>query len=304
MPRAYVFTEYGGPENQAFLEVPKPSAGPGQLLVAVRAAGVNPVDWKTRVGYLRQWKETPLPAVMGSEVAGVVEEVGVGVEGFEIGDAVFGTPVTGGFAEYTLVPAATAAHKPESVSFAKAAALPVAAATAYDGVRQAGLGAGATLLVTGVGGGVGVAVAQIAGARGIRVVGTASPAKEGFVASLGVVHVAYGDGVAERLRKAAPDGVDAVLDLVGGTALEDAVVLLKEGGPLITAADPATAAKHGGVMIERTATADTLTEVAGLVAEGNLDPLIVDTYPLAAAADALALVEAGHARGKVIIEIS
>lgn len=304
MPKAYVFTDYGGPENQEFVELPKTSPGPGQLLVAVRAAGVNPVDWKTRVGYMRQWKDIPLPAVLGSEVAGVVEQVGDGVDGFEAGDEVFGTPVNGGFAEYALLPAATTAHKPGDVSFGKAAALPVAGATAYDGVQQTELEAGATLLVTGVGGGVGVAIAQIAGARGIRVIGTASPDKEDFVASLGVVHVAYGDGVAERVRKAAPDGIDAVLDLVGGSALEDVAGLLNNGGPLITAADPVTAAEHGGVMIERTATAETLAEVARLVSDGTLDPHIVGTYPFTAAAEALAVVETGHARGKVIIEMS
>src|SRR5689334_20235650 len=163
MPRAYLFTAFGGPETQSFAELPRPVPGPGQLLVAVRAAGVNPADWKQRTGHRSIGAPvTPLPSVFGREVAGVVEEVGGDVTGFAIGDAVFGHPVTGAYTEFTLLPADATAHKPDAVSWADAATLPVAAATAYDAIHQFALPTGATLLVNGVGGGVGVAAAQIA----------------------------------------------------------------------------------------------------------------------------------------------
>src|SRR5882672_5095160 len=198
MPRAFVFKDYGGPETQSFVELPKPVPGAGELLVAVRAAGVNPADWKFRAGYMSKFVPLQLPAVFGSELAGVVEQLGEGVEGFAVGDEVFGNPSAGGYAEYSLLPVAAAARKPAGVSFVDAATLPVAGATAYDGVHQLGLHSGQVLLVNGVGGGVGVAAAQIARGLGLEVIGTASAGKKEFVESLGVTHVAYGDGVADR----------------------------------------------------------------------------------------------------------
>ncbi|MBK3638221.1 alcohol dehydrogenase catalytic domain-containing protein, partial [Streptomyces sp. MBT97] len=153
MPKAYVFTRYGGPETEALVDLDQPRPGPGEVLVAVRAAGVNPVDWKQRTGYRRPGEsgERVFPAVLGNEVAGVVEATGEGVTGFAPGDEVFGTAVAGGYAEYALLAAGITAHKPAGLSFTDAATLPVAAATAYDGVLQLALPAGATLLVTGAG---------------------------------------------------------------------------------------------------------------------------------------------------------
>ncbi|MGV9882829.1 NADP-dependent oxidoreductase [Streptomyces sp. NPDC003006] len=305
MPMAYVFTEHGGPEVEAFVDLPIPEPGPGQLLVAVRAAGVNPVDWKLRAGKRRPG-QGPLvgPEVLGSEVAGVVERVGPGVEGFAVGDAVFGNPVTGGYARFTLAPADIAAHKPDALSFTDAAALPVAAATAYDGLRQLDLPAGATLLITGAGGGVGVAAAQIARHFGLRVVGTAGAGKKEFVESLGAVHVARGPRLAERVREAAPGGrIDAVFDLVGGADLAEVAGLLTDRGGLITAAAKETVAELGGAAVARARTAAVLNEVALLAVSGVLRPHVTATYPLARADEALRAVEDGHARGKIVIEV-
>ncbi|MFD9563344.1 NADP-dependent oxidoreductase [Streptomyces sp. NPDC059994] len=306
MPKAYAYTRNGGPETEAFIERDRPRPGPGQLLVAVRAAGVNPVDWKLRNGLRRPGAPEPeLPGVFGSEVAGVVAELGPGVTGFAVGDAVFGSPVGGGYAEYALLPVPVAAHKPEGLAFTDAATLPVAAATAYDGVRQLDLPAGATLLVTGVGGGVGVAVAQLARAFGVRVVGTASEGKKEFVEALGAVHVSSaGDGLAERVRAAAPDGVDAVFDLVGGEVLEAVAALVDDRTKLITAADPPGAARLGGSPVRRARTAAVLDEVARLVVSGALRPFVTATFPLERASEALRAVEDGHARGKVVIEVA
>nr|WSZ99777.1 NADP-dependent oxidoreductase [Streptomyces sp. NBC_00857] len=304
MPQAYVFTEHGGPEVEAFIDLPPVSPGPGQLLVAVRAAGVNPVDWKLRNGYRRPGSApAELPAVLGSEAAGVVEEIGPGVEGFAVGDAVFGSTLTGGYAQYTLLPVEVTAHKPDALAFTDAAALPVAAATAYDAVNQVGLAPGATLLITGAGGGVGVAATQIARGFGLRVIGTASAGKKEFVESLGAVHVPSGPDLAERVRAVAPDGVDAVLDLVGGAALRAVAELVEDRTKLISAADKGTVPQLGGAAVVRLRTAAVLDEVAKLVVDGTLRPYVTRTFPLGRADEALRAVEDGHAQGKIVIEV-
>ncbi|MFE9767567.1 NADP-dependent oxidoreductase [Streptomyces sp. NPDC005808] len=304
MPKAYVFTRYGGPEAEALVELDRPTPGPGQVLVAVRAAGVNPVDWKQRTGYgPAGGAARELPAVFGNEVAGVVEEVGADVTGFAVGDEVFGNPVTGGYAEYTLLPVTVTAHKPTELSYSDAATLPVAAATAYDGIQQLALPAGATLLITGAGGGVGVAATQIARAFGVRVIGVASDGKKDFVESLGAVHVPSGPGLAERVRGAATEGVDAVFDLVGGEVQEAAATLLTDPAKLITGADRQTAARLGGAPVERARNAAVLDEVAKLVVDGKLKPFVTQTFPLDRAGEALRTVEEGHALGKTVIEV-
>ena len=304
MPKAYVFTDYGGPDTQQFVDRDKPEPGQGDLLVAVRAAGVNPVDWKLRAGYLRQVRPLELPAVFGSEVAGVVEGLGEGVDGFQAGDEVFGSPTTGGYAEYTLVPTSQVAHKPKDVSFVQAAALPVAGATGYDGVHQLDLRPGNVLLITGVGGGVGVAATQIAGALGIKVIGTASADKKRFVESLGAAHVTYGDGVAERIQAIVPNGVDAIFDLIGGDALRAVAGLLDDRSKLISAADAATATELGGGPVARARNSEVLAAVGALVESGSLDPSVAAVFPLERAGEALALVESGHAQGKVVLEVA
>ncbi|WP_327692967.1 quinone oxidoreductase family protein [Streptomyces sp. NBC_00459] len=306
MPKAYVFTRFGGPETEAFVDVDRPRPGPGQLLVAVHAAGVNPVDWKQRTGYARAGGVArELPAVLGNEVAGVVEEVGEDVTGFAVGDAVFGNPVAGGYAEYALLPVTVTAPKPASLSFTDAAALPVAAATAYDGVDQLALPEGATLVVTGAGGGVGAAILQIARTRGLRVVGVASDGKKDFVESLGAVHVPSGTDLAARVRAAAPEGVDGVYDLVGGEVLAAAATLLTDRTKLITAGAPADVAEGlGGARVARARNAAVLEAVADLVVHGDLDPHVTSTFPLDRAGEALRTVEEGHARGKIVIEVA
>jgi NADPH2:quinone reductase len=306
MVKAFGYNSNGGPDVQEFLDLEMPSPMAGELLVEVRAAGVNPVDWKIRSGMLGPASPSDLPAVLGREVSGVVREVGQDVEGFAVNDEVFGNvaPGSGGYAEYTLVTASAAAHKPPQVSFNDAAALPVAVATAYDGVTQLGLKEGQTLLINGVSGGVGVAAAQIARDANINVIGTASEDKRALVESLGATLVPYGDGVADRVKELLPDGVDAIFDLAGGDGLRAVAELLSDRNKLITAGDPVTATELGGHMIERDGTHRVLEILATLVAEDKLDPHVEDIRPLDEAAEAIAAVEVGHARGKVIIEVS
>ncbi len=305
MVKAFGYRGNGGPDVQEFLELEMPAPLPGELLVEVRTAGVNPVDWKIRSGMLGEASASDLPAVLGQEVSGVVREVGKDVDGFAENDEIFGSvaPGSGGYAEYTLVTATAAAHKPPQVSFNDAATLPVAAATAYDGVTQLDLKEGQTLLINGIGGGVGVAAAQIARDLGINVIGTASEDTRALVETLGATLVTYGDGVDERIKRILPDGVDAILDLAGHDGLKAVAGLVADRSKLISAGDPSVV-ELGGHMIERDRTSRVLEIVGALVAEGKLDPHIEDVRPLDEAADAIAAVEIGHARGKVVIEVS
>jgi NADPH:quinone reductase-like Zn-dependent oxidoreductase len=296
--RAYGFTAYGGPETEAFLDLPVPEPGTGELLVRVASAGVNPADWKLRAGLRRD--ELPLepPVALGREVAGTVERVGPGVSGFAAGDAVFGGTVgsAGGWAEFARVPASFAAHRPTDVAVTDAATLPVAAGTAYDALAQLALPNGATVLVVGAGGGVGLAAVQLARARGLAVVGIASPGKHELLAELGAAPLAPGADV--------PVAVDAVLDLVGGDALRAAAGLVKDPSVVVSAADRPTVAALGGSAVERRRTGSVLAEVARLVADGVLDPHVTEVRPLDEARSALALVEGGHALGKVVLRIT
>lgn len=296
--RGYGFLRVGGPEQQAFVEVDEPVAGPGELLVRVLAAGVNPGDWRVRAGFYG----IDGPAVLGREVAGTVLALGEGVTGFDVGAEVFGgcPGMLGGWAPRARVTASFAAHRPEGVAPERAAVLPVAAGTAHDTLQNLGLAPGATLLVNGAGGGVGLPLVQLARQRGLHVVATASPAKHELLAGFGATPVRYGDGVADRIRAVAPDGVDGALDLVGGDALR-AVAGLVPPAALYSTADKPLVRELGGREVQRERSGEVLAELAGLVATGDLDPLVREVRPLAEAAEALALVESGHVTGKVAL---
>ncbi len=300
---AYGFETYGGPEVERFLTLPVPDPGEGQLLVRVRASGVNPADHKVRSGLRSGTVPTEFPAVLGREASGVVAAVGEGVEGFAVGDAVFGStaPTYGSYAEYTVLTAASAARIPAGVGFDAAAVLPVAVATAYDALEQLALGPGDTLLVIGAGGGVGSAACQIACARGITVVGTASAAKQSQVEALGARWVDYAGDDADTAAEVGP--VDGIVDTVGGDALRPLAHLLQRPGALVSAGGPDVARELGGGPIERRRTTQVYGEVAALVADGTVDPLIRHRYSLAQAGAALGQVEGGHTDGKVVIEV-
>ncbi len=299
MSKVYVFTQYGGPEHEELQERPVPQPGAGELLVEVRAAGVNPADWKIRTGQLGT--NGQLPAAMGLEVAGVVTAVGDGVTEFAVGDPVLaGVPAgNGGFAEHTLVRAADAVAKPEDVSFTDAATLPVAGATAYDLTHQVELEPGQTMLILGAGGGVGLMAAQIAHVHQFRTIGVAGEAKRELVESTGATFVPSGDGFTDRVRELAPEGVDLVIDLVGGDVLRQAAPLAPAPGRVVSAADPAVV-DLGGAVRERNPEA--LGKITGVVEYGLVDPHVTATYPLQQAGQALAAVESGHAAGKIVIE--
>jgi NADPH:quinone reductase-like Zn-dependent oxidoreductase len=306
VPKVFRFREYGGPETQEFVELDKPQPGAGEILVHVRAAGVNPVDHKVRSGMFSGLGFRALPSEFGSEVSGVVAGIGEDVEGFAVGDEVFGWPAPGhgAFSEYTVTRVDTTVKKPPQLSFIDAAALPVAAATAYDGLVQLDLSTGQTLLITGVGGGVGVAAAQLARNAGITVLGTGSESKRELVESLGARLISYDDGVEERIRQLAPEGVDGLFDLIGGQALAAVAGLVKDPAKLVSVGSPAAAEQLGGAAIRRDRTTRVLNEVARLAAAGKLDPQVTQVVPFAEAPAAIAAVESGHPLGKVVLQIS
>jgi len=299
MSAVFVVTTYGGPQGQQLTEREAPRPGPGEIAIEVRAAGVNPADWKRREGAFGT--RGPLPVAMGLEAAGVVTGVGEGVEDFAVGDEVLGAPARGlgAFAEHTVLQASETVAKPEEVSFADAATIPVAGTTAYDLTHQVELEAGQTLLVLGAGGGVGRMALQIAKVHQFRAIGVASDSKRELVEATGATFVPAGEGVADRVRQVAPEGVDLLADLVGGQALRELAPLAKDPSRIVSAADADTATELGGAGRERAE--GVLGKITGVVQYGLVDPHVSATFPLEKAAEAIAAVESGHAGGKIVI---
>lgn len=300
MSHVLVFTEYGGPETQTIVERQIPIPGPGEIAIEVKAAGVNPADWKVRAGLLGDhWQ---LPAPMGREASGIVTAVGADVADIAVGNEVLGLAAAGHgtFAQHTLLNAARTVVKPEELSFADAATLPVAGATAYDLTHQIELEAGQTMLILGAGGGVGLMAAQIGKVHQFKVIGVASTSKQELVESTGATFVPSGEGAAGRVRALAPEGADLIIDLVGGQALRDIAVVAKDPKLIITAADPVTATQLGGAAVQRTD--EGLEKITGVAEYGLVDSNVRARFSLDDAHEAIAAVEAGHSAGKVIIE--
>ncbi|AXH96969.1 NADP-dependent oxidoreductase [Ornithinimicrobium avium] len=299
MSRVYVFTQYGGPETEELRERPVPEPGPGQILVKVRAAGVNPADLKLREGQFG--RSHTMPRTLGFEVSGVVAAVGPDVEGYAVGEAVLGpvAPGEGGFADHALLRAKDAVAKPEDVSFEVAATVPVAGTAAYDLTHQVELEEGQTMLVLGAGGGVGHMACEIGRVHRFRVIGVASEAKREIVESTGATWVASGDGAAGAVRELAPDGVDLLVDLVGGQPLRDLAPLVTSPDRIVSAADEQTATELGGS--GRANDPEALEKIVGVVGHGVLTPEVAAVFPLDRAGEALAAVAEGHSRGKTVI---
>lgn len=300
---AIVFEEFGGPEVLRLARVEDPHPGPGQVRVRVMAAGVNPMDYKIRRGWMEQVFPTPLPATPGVEFAGVVDETGDGVSGIAVGDDVLGWSATGSYATYALADADAVAPKPSGLSWQNAAALIIATDTAHRVLDELAVGAGDTVLVNGAAGAVGSAAVQLAAARGATVIGTASPSNHDYLRVLGATPVAYGDGLVARVREVAPQGIDAVFDVAGRGALPDSIEL--RGGVtdrVVTIADM-DAAKYGVAFSAGGGprSAVRLAEDAELAAEGELRVPVAEALPLADASRAQEMSEAGHVRGKVVL---
>ncbi|MEV7416549.1 NADP-dependent oxidoreductase [Streptomyces sp. NPDC089919] len=304
--RAMLYDAYGGPEVLRLGEVPLPKVAPGEVLVRVRRAAVNPVDWKLMAGGLDGMMDAVFPVVPGWDVAGVVARVGIDVPEFAPGDEVMAYArkdhVSGGtFAEYVSVPVRCLAAKPAALGWDEAAGLPLAGLTAYQLLTRLGLSGKDTVLIHGAAGGVGFLGTQIARARGARVIGTASPRNHERLREAGAEPVEYGEGLVERVRALAPDGVDLVADFVGGV-LDVTTAVLAEGGRHASIADPAVLGAGGQWMWVRPDAAD-LAAVGELAELGQLGVPVAQVFPLEELPEAFRLSMTGHVHGKITIAV-
>jgi len=310
--RAMVIEEWGGREVMHEADVEAPPVGPDFVLIRNHAAGVNPVDTKIREGKLAGAFASAFPLILGWDAAGVVEKVGPAVTMFRPGDEVFAYCRRhhlqfGTYGEYTSVPDAFVAHKPESLNWEEAAALPLAGLTAYQALETLGVRGGEKLLVMGGGGGVGHLAIALAADRGAHVIATASPANHDFLRELGADPLDYHDeDLPTRVREITGDGgADAAIDLCGGDGREQAFASLRSGGRRASIAGPPPEPRDGyeaHYIFVRPSGVD-LRELAELADDGRLKPHIEEVFPLARAADAHERIEGGHVRGKLVLSV-
>ncbi len=304
MPKAVRFDNYGGIDVLRIEDVPRPVPGDGQVLVQVKAAGINPGEDKIRQGLLHERWPATFPSGQGSDLAGIVAETGPGVTGFSAGDEVLGwTDNRASQAEYVLAEAANLTAKPAGVPWEVAGGLFVVGTTAYAAVRAVAPAPGDTVVVAGASGGVGSVAVQLAKRAGATVIGLASEPNHAWLTAHGVIPVAYGEGVADRIREAAGH-VDALIDTVGGDyvrlAVEDLGV---QPSRVDTIANFAAVEKYG-IKAEGSAyaaSAAVLAELAGLVAAGELEVPITATFPLDQVQDAYRRLGQGHVLGKIVL---
>jgi NADPH:quinone reductase-like Zn-dependent oxidoreductase len=311
--RAIAVNDWGGREALELLELEPPPVAPDGVLVRVRAAALNPVDFKVREGKLAGGFPHHFPVILGWDAAGVVEKAGPAVTWFRPGDAVYGycrrqDLQYGTYAEFTTVPEGFLAHMPEELSFEEAAALPLASLVAHQSLERLGLRGGEDLFLTGGAGGVGHIAIQLALARGARVIASGSPASHDFIRSLGAEPVDYhDDALPERVRElTGGGGADAAFDLFGGDGQEQAFASLRRGGRLVSIASPPEKREHyeTGYVFVRPSGYDLGEHITPLVHDGGLRPHIAEIYDLADAATAHERLEKGHVRGKLVLRVS
>ena len=303
MPKAVRFQEYGGVEVLNVAEVPMPEPGPGQVLVRVKAAGINPGEAKIREGLLHSRWPATFPSGQGSDLAGVVARAGQGVTGFAAGDEVIGyTDNRASQAEYALAGAANLTARPPGVPWEVAGSLFVVGATAWAAVRAVTLTAGDTVVVSGAAGGVGSVTVQLARRAGATVIGLASPANHEWLAGHGVIPVSYGNGVADRIRQAAAK-VDAFIDTFGADYVRLALDLGVEPSRVDTIVRFDAVERYGAKAEGNAvgASAAVLAELAGLIDAGELEIPVAATFPLDQVRDAFRLLAGGHAHGKIVL---
>jgi NADPH:quinone reductase-like Zn-dependent oxidoreductase len=300
---------YGGPEVLKYEESPRPKPGAGEVLIQVQAAGVNPVDWKIREGYLKEYLPHSLPLILGWDVAGVVEAAGPGVARLKKGDEVYSRPDlsrNGAYAEYLVVRESEVALKPKAIDHIHAAAIPLAALTAWQSLfDSAGLSAGQKVLIHAAAGGVGSFAVQLAKWKGAQVIGTASGRNREFLHELGADEAI--DYQSTRFEDVVHD-VDVVFDTIGGETQKHSWKVLKKGGILVSIIDlpsPEEATAHGvrQAFVFVQPNAAQLDEIAKLVDSGKLRPIVETVLPLSEARRAHELSQAGHTRGKIVLRI-
>ncbi|WP_406198719.1 NADP-dependent oxidoreductase [Kitasatospora sp. NBC_01560] len=299
--KAVTVPEFGGPEVLRVTELPTPTAGPGEVRVRVYATGVQPADLAVREGWAPPGVTVELPAVPGNEFAGVVDQLGEGSSGRQVGDEVLGFRVLHSHAEYVTVPASQLVAKPAGMPWEQAGSLSASGQTAHVALTELKVGRGETVLVHGASGGVGTIAVQLARAWGATVIGTASERNHDYLRELGAIPVTYGEGLADRVRAVAPQGVDAAFDAAGRGALEASLGLVADRDRIGTIVDYATAGRLGLRALRGPRTAERLAELVGLWESGGLRLEVAETFPLERAADAHRLVGGGHVRGKVVL---
>jgi NADPH:quinone reductase-like Zn-dependent oxidoreductase len=306
MPKAVRFDNYGGIDALAIVDVPRPVPGEGQVLVQVKAAGINPGEGKIREGLLHERWPATFPSGQGSDLAGVVAETGPGVTGFPAGGEVLGwTDNRASQAEYVVAEAGNLTAKPAGVPWEVAGALFVAGSTAYAAVRAVALSQGDTVVVAGAAGGVGTIAVQLARRAGATVIGLASEPHHAWLTAHGVIGVSYGDGVADRIRQAAGQ-VDAFIDTVGGDYVRMAVQDLEVEPSRVDTIANFEAVEKYGIKAEGSAfaaSAAVLAELAGLVARGDLEVPVTATFPLDQVQDAYRRLDQGHLLGKIVLTV-
>jgi NADPH:quinone reductase len=313
MSSAVVATSYGGPSSVAVTEVEVPSPRDGEVTIDVRAAAINPIDYK-RFSGLMGADESQLPMRLGYEVSGVVSAVGgdaVGPAGqIRVGDEVIGYSVEGGFASRLNAPAGSVFPKPKALTFEEASGLALSGVTAYHLLEATGVGVGDTVLVHGVSGAVGLSTAQLALDRGAKVIGTASAKRHDDLRAFGIVPVEYGEGLADRVRELAPDGVDVALDTVGtDEAVDVSLELVPDKSRIATVAAFGRAGSAGIQLLGNGPGADPGRDIrdrarlilTDLADSGRYKVVVARVFPFEQAPDALELVATGHAGGKVVL---
>jgi NADPH:quinone reductase len=313
MPPVVIAAAYGGPEVLAVVDEPTAEIGSGEVRIAVRAAGVNPIDYKMYAGTFSR-DPSRLPMRLGLEAAGTVTEAGAAAVGpvgpVRVGDEVIAFRAPGAYAAEMTVPAQSVVPKPPALGWAEAAGLMLAGATAWHCLAAAGAGGGDTVLIHGAAGGVGVMALQLAAQRGAAVIATASPARHEFLRELGAVPVAYGPGLDDRVRAAAPGGIACALDLIGtDEAVDVSLALVPDPARIATIAAIGRGLQTGIKVLGGAPGADPGTEIrsaarlelARLAGEGQLQVIVSATYPLADAADAHRAIMSGHTKGKIAL---
>ncbi|MGW4898559.1 NADP-dependent oxidoreductase [Kitasatospora sp. NPDC004240] len=299
--KAVTVPEFGGPEVLRVTEVATPVAGQGQVRVRVRAAGLQPADLAVRGGWTPPGATVEPPVIPGNEFAGVVDQLGPGSFGWEVGDEVLGFRLLGSHAEYVTVDSSQLVAKPAGMPWEQAGSLSASGQTAHTALTALEVRRGETVLVHGASGGVGTVAVQLARAWGATVIGTASERNHDYLRELGAVPVLYGEGLVERVRALAPQGVDAALDAAGRGAVEASALLVADPRRIGTIVDPAAAERVGARWLRSDRTAARLGELVELWEAGRLRLEVAGAFPLERAADAHRLVETGHVRGKVVL---
>ncbi|MFJ4342484.1 NADP-dependent oxidoreductase [Streptomyces sp. NPDC088915] len=302
--KAAALSSYGSPDVLRLTEVPEPQAGPGTVRIRVRAAGVQHFDSRIRQGWAPPFLNLDFPVVPGNEFAGVVDQVGDGVTAFAPGDEVLGYGTLGSYAQYVVAPADQIAHKPASMPWEIAGGFSGNGQGAHMCLEAMGVRSGDTVLIHGAAGALGTFSVQLARAWGATtVIGTAGEANHDYLRSLGAVPVTYGEGLVERVRAVAPDGVDAVMDTVGGEALRASVEVVKDRGRVRTMVDDETAKELDLPLLGAARSVERLIDLLALYERGLLNLHVREAFPLDRAADAHRALDTGHGRGKLVLVV-